>query len=277
MDIHVADEREYAELRDLWCRTFGDKADYVDKIYEILDARGYVLVESGHVRSCLTLFEAGSYNNKKVWISYAICTEEKYRGHGFASELTKHVRDLILEKGEISMLCPANATLVSFYNKLGYKSHFYSEMGVVKKDEDISVRIEPLDLEKYCSYREEFLTNVPHVSLSDKLLEFAVHDSSSNQPMLLVNGGDAIAMIECSDENDLSLVEIVVNPGLLAYSAEIAHQIAEGLATTLDAEDACFYTTSNLMSNENVQGMIAGDDSLIAKDLLLPYFGFPLQ
>ena len=277
MDIHIANDKEYAELRSLWCQTFGDDADFVDKFYDVLNAVGYVAIDDGHVRSCLTLFQAGTFNEKTVWVSYAICTEPKYRGNSFASKLTEYVRDIVSKKNGISLLCPAELSLIPFYEKTGYKPYFYTKNCFVEVSDDVSVETSTLNIADYNKWREEFLMDISHVAVNERLLAFAKWDSSVLQPMLLVNNGDAICFIESVDDGVLTASEIIVNPKLLAYSKEICLQIAQGLAKFFEVDKVVFKTISVSSYVENLQGMLADESLEFNDNLTMPYFGFPLK
>lgn len=277
MDIHVANEREYVELRELWCQTFGDEPEFVDRLYDLLNAIGYVVVDDDHVRSCLTLFEAGTHDGKPVWVSYAICTEERYQGNGFASNLIEYVRNTVINRGGLSLICPAELSLVSFYEKNKYNAYYYVRRCSVRKFDDVSVETSPLSMAEYNAWREEFLEDVPHVTIKESLLQFVKWDSSVLQSLLLINNGDAICTIESIDDNTISIGEIIVNPKLLAYSKEISFQIAQGLAKHFEVDNVKFQTLSNASYVENIQGMVFGDVDEFNQNLTMPYFGFPLQ
>lgn len=277
MDIHVANNKEYAELRSLWCQTFGDDSDFVDEFYDVLNAVGYVIVDDDHVRSCLTLFQAGTFNEKNVWVSYAICTEPKYRGNNFASALTEYVRDIVAKKGGVSIVCPAELSLIPFYEKIGFKPYFYSKNCYAEVSDDVSVETSALSISDYMKWREEFLADIPHVAVNERLLEFAEWDSSVLQPMLLINNGDAICFVESVDDGMLSASELIVNPKLLAYSKDISFQIAQGLAKSFEVDNVVFHTVTESRYIEKMQGMIADEAAEINDNLTMPYFGFPLK
>lgn len=125
MEIRIANSDDYLKLRELWQDVFGDDAAYIDNLYVSLDATGYVLVEEESVRSCLTVFDVGTYEGKLVSEIYAVCTDAESRGKGFASKLVEHARDRIVDDGKVAMICPADKELIRFYEKLRFEPFFY--------------------------------------------------------------------------------------------------------------------------------------------------------
>ena len=160
----------YEGLRDLWCRVFGDEAEFVDAMYGAFsaDIAGYVVTDpAGKVVSALTCYRCGTYraedfgydrtaadasaehpkcaedvrnadspyemfaslDGMPVYVSYAVCTDPDYRGLGLAGKLTEYVRDLVtaMSPGGISLVSPAEPSLIRFYQSLGYEPHFYAD------------------------------------------------------------------------------------------------------------------------------------------------------
>lgn len=125
MDIRKANPHDYIELRKLWQDSFGDSPEYIDNLYESLDATGYVLYNEKEVVSCLTVFDVGTFEGKPISEIYAVCTKNSARENGYASKLVAFVRDEIKEDGKVAMICPADEKLIAFYEKLNFISYFY--------------------------------------------------------------------------------------------------------------------------------------------------------
>ena len=186
--IETVDSKDkYEGLRDLWCRVFGDEPGFVDFFYESFgdDIWGYVVRnDAGKVISALTCFRCGVFRDQThdaesgqthdaessqthdaadwprdhadgmpVYVSYAICTDPEYRGHGYAAALTGYVRDvvtaqrgsLIHESGErpaaeglggISLVSPAEESLIGYYDGLGYRESFFVDEHLVRTGEE---------------------------------------------------------------------------------------------------------------------------------------------
>ncbi len=175
----VDSKDKYEGLRDLWCRVFGDEPGYVDFFYGSFseDIRGYVVCnDAGKVVSALTCFRCGVFRDPgsdaeggvvrdaaddpgggadglPVYVSYAICTDPEYRGHGYAAALTGYVRDVVTAPrgtliqesderpaseglGGISLVSPAEESLIGYYGGLGYRESFFVDEHVVRTVEE---------------------------------------------------------------------------------------------------------------------------------------------
>lgn len=289
------DTNEYAKVRSLWHEVFGDDETFIDNFYRLTNATCYVLEDEGSIRSCLSLYPAGTMTTcdanegitaKDVFVSYAILTAPASRGKGYAGTLVTHVRDEVLADGGLSLICPAEPSLVDFYSQLGYRPHFYSATGCEDSDDSISVHTEPIDFEKYGRYREHFLADQPHISLNRNALEFAEYNSFGEKGMYLINGGDAICMLEDIENGDLAVTELIVDPILLSRSSEIDLQIAAGIASQFGADTVRYrkpaervFTILNgnsLPEDTYIQGMLAGADNS-SDSQYYPYYGFPMD
>lgn len=269
MIIERVDTKDkYEGLRDLWCRVFGDEPGFVDFFYRsfVEDIEGYVICnDAGKVISALTCFRCGVFRDAAgeagggaeglpVYVSYAICTDPEYRGHGYAAALTEYVRDVVTAPsgtvlheeddgrpdaeglGGISLVSPAEESLIGYYDRLGYRAAFtagehrvfrgngdtgfedtYAATGDTRiwgldadgnagfLDEEDGEAFEPaLSVESvsgsmYNKYREEFLPDIPHVEMSPDMMEFLRADGDGG--LLVINGGDAICRVAYAGES----------------------------------------------------------------------------
>ena len=175
MKIRIVNENDYTKLRGLWQEVFGDSTEFIDSLYEKLSATGYVLVDDEEdVKSCLTVFDVGTYHGKVVSEIYAVCTGADAREKGYASRLVEFAKRKIVQDGKIALICPAEESLVSFYEKLGFEPHFF-------------VGNEPENIK----YSENVLGKVPHISLNYNFMKFILEDDPDE--LMKVNlGGDII-------------------------------------------------------------------------------------
>ena len=170
---------------------------------------------------------------------------------GLAGELTSFVRDIVISdpgavftladgtpitgKGGVSLVSPAEESLINFYEALGYKRHFFADYKIAFSDSafdnaasdegdfiepefaegadvsiwgddtgdidgagvfDPGVSLTPVKADEYNSYRESFLADIPHIALSGKMLEFIKSESLNGDGLYVINGGDAVCMIQ---------------------------------------------------------------------------------
>lgn len=342
---------EYNGLRDLWHRVFGDEPEFVDHVYRTFGetglpggmeasqgagVTGYIICGAeNEVISVLTCYRCGAlsvpcdmrddpeyagFDGRPVYVSYAVCTDPEYRGLGLAGMLTSRVREEVTAAGGISLVSPAEESLIAFYRDLGYRESCFAAEdeapaddpeewdhdsfdlntddtrvwglgadgtpGFIEDDDtspaETELTVEVADVITYNKYRESFLTDTPHVSLSEPMLELVRSVSLSGDGMLVINGGDAVCVISESDgcKTQLVINELLVDPDLLALSGEIGGEIASSLAGHFGAERVV-YRTPAFCGNCNeaawqdegirCQSMSAGTGDVGF------YFGFPVE
>ena len=272
---------EYIGLRALWCGVFGDTAAYVDAFYEnfIDDIMGYVVTdEKGDVCSALTCHLCGTYGERPVYVSYAVCTREEMRGQGLAAILISFVRDKVTDEGGISIVSPAEPSLVSYYEGLGYEPHFFAVERAAMSPEfnfdefddfdefDLDIEgadptpfraeidLQCLPAEKYNRYREAFLAGQPHIEPNPDMLIQIESETMNGCGLYSVNRGDAICAVKHVDPAKVVLTELILNPVLKELSFDIDNEIASMIARQLGAAETLFITPGS----GRCQGMIYG-------------------
>ena len=301
---------EYMGLRDLWCGVFGDPPDYVDAFYENFgdDIRGYVVTdEAGRVCSALTCHRCGTYEGRPVYVNYAVCTRDDMRGQGFAAMLISFVRDRVAESGGISIVSPAEPSLVSYYAELGYEPHFFADERAVMSPEfdleeyddfdefDLDIEgtdptpfraeldLQRIPAEKYHIYREAFLAGQPHIEPSDEMLSLIESETMNGCGLYSINRGDAICAVSHADPARVVLAELILNPILKELSLDIDSEIASMMARQFGAVETVFSTPGY----GGCQGMIYGlpdktaeadeeSGELYEEYYAEPYYGFPI-
>lgn len=359
--VEKADTREkYEGLRDLWVKVFGDEPAFVDHVYSVFgesslpigkpadpdaDITGYVIRnDAGKVVSSLTCYRCGKLyipegnigkdlwdlNGRGVYVSYAICTDPEYRSLGLAGRLTDYVRSVVTSAGGVSILSPAEESLIGFYDRLGYEESSFiirkaapcaaeertdrefddlpdrngviSDSGestdirfwgldmegipgfIEEEPEDRMDSFRPLinvtrvDAETYNKYREEFLSDIAHVSLSHPMLSLVKSVSKGGDGLLVINNGDAV----CAVTDDGHADELLVNPMLLAVSEEIGDEIADGISGYLGTDRLIYSipaereihpdeSSCETVSGPRCQAMSAGSGNVRF------YYGFPIE
>lgn len=276
--ISINDKNEYEKLRDLWVQVFEDKPSEVDDLYSNLNASGYILIDNDNLVSCLTTYQAGSFNSKPVQMIYAVCTAPSSRGQGYASQLLKHVLTELETAGNIVITCPAESSLVDYYSKLGFKPSFTAsnlQVSITPEVQDVpSVIVRSINYKQYGKYRESFLKDSPHITPDDALLKQAELFSVNSSGMLLVNNGDAICIVDSGTDDEMFISELLVNPLLLERSSEIIFEIALGLAAKFETSKVYFRTTASFVYNDEdiyIQAMSGSDANETA------YYGLTLE
>ena len=139
------------ECRALWMEVFGDSREDVDRFFIDVHRNENLLThsEQGNVVAMLNIVELPTDYGPTAYL-YAIATDEKWRGHGFASELIRQAIDVSRERGyKAVMLIPADEKLVEYYKRFGFgepscKLDFSNgyDLGTGDREKDIAMVLE---------------------------------------------------------------------------------------------------------------------------------------
>ena len=319
IDIHELKPSENNSFLTLWSKTFGDSKEEILEFMTAFsdDIKCFTLTDSDNksdnkndVLSALTLFKMGNLHipckkkSPEVFVSYAICTDEKCRGKGYGASITNFASDYVTNYNNkinknssdssddcdaISILSPASKSLVNFYKPLGYEPFFFSKyhsLGEIS-DKSMDLRLSEISHSEYDKKREHYLEPFVHVSLSAKSLIYlsgyskflyfeiveksikgiAVYSESSIEDEILISELLAVRISSSSAR------EIDENSGFLENFHLISEKeiadVANAITKTLGFK-RCEYRTpaycGNNFSDEIVQGMIFGDFDFIPND-----------
>lgn len=139
------------ECRALWMEVFGDSREDVDRffIYVHRDENLLTHCEQGRVVAMLNIVELQTDYGPTAYL-YAIATDEKWRGHGFASKLIRQAIAIARERGyKAVMLIPADEKLLGYYKRFGFGEPFYKldfsngyDLGTGDREKDIAMVLE---------------------------------------------------------------------------------------------------------------------------------------
>lgn len=319
IDIHELKPSEKNSFLMLWSKTFGDSKDEILEFMTAFsdDIKCFSLTASDNksdnindVLSALTLFKMGNLHipckkkSPEVFVSYAICTDEKCRGKGYGASITNFASDYVTNYNNkinknssdssddcdaISILSPASKSLVNFYKPLGYEPFFFSKyhsLGEIS-DKSMDLRLSEISHSEYDKKREHYLEPFVHVSLSAKSLIYlsgyskflyfeiveksikgiAVYSESSIEDEILISELLAVRTSNSSARDIDENLGFLENFHLISEK-EIA-DVANAITKTLGFK-RCEYRTpaycGNNFSDEIVQGMIFGDFDFIPND-----------
>lgn len=319
IDIHELKPSENNSFLMLWSKTFGDSKEEILEFMTAFsdDIKCFTLTASDNksdnkndVLSALTLFKMGnlhipcSKKSPEVFVSYAICTDEKCRGKGYGASITNFASDYVTNYNNkinknssdssddcdaISILSPASKSLVNFYKPLGYEPFFFSKyhsLGEIS-DKSLDLRLSEISHSEYDKKREHYLEPFVHVSLSAKSLIYLSGYSKFLYFEVVEKSIKGIAVYsESSIEDEILISELLAvrtpnpsareideNPGFLENFHLISEKeitdVANAITKTLGFK-RCEYRTpaycGNNFSDEIVQGMIFGDFDFIPND-----------
>jgi GNAT superfamily N-acetyltransferase len=191
-----------------------------------------------------------------AFVSYAICTLRSERGKGYGSVITEYARDIAVRNGAVSLLSPAEPSLIKFYKPLGYESRFFTtmiEVEAANAQENVPAfrKVSPGE---YNSMREEFLADTPHIRLSDNAMKCAA---------LFSDGGDSLYIDE--DESIMFVLSEIkdgkaILDEMISWDPEQSEENAKKIAAFLKA--ASLKASAPAKGFSEVQGMIAGTGTM---------------
>ena len=215
---YIIRPREASDLEDfisLRRRVFGDDEEFIEFFDNCFrdDYLDFLIIEdqdgSDVLRASLTQFDMGKLvvpegkvsdiAGKSIEMSYAICTDPAARGKGYGSHITVYAREIAESSRKLSMLSPAEPSLIKFYEPLEYKKFMYAEQGSVLASEHVDFEFSHLQTkvltpQEYSNYRETILANRVHIKLSEGALRFAAGlvapDTSGSLPALDAGSAD---------------------------------------------------------------------------------------
>lgn len=215
---YIIRPREASDLEDfvsLRRKVFGDDEEFIEFFDNCFrdDYLDFLIVEdqdgSEVLQASLTQFDMGKLvvpegkvsdiAGKSIEMSYAICTDPAARGKGYGSHITVYAREIAESSRKLSMLSPAEPSLIKFYEPLEYKKFMYAEQGSVLTSEHVDFEFSHLQTkvltpQEYNNYRETILANRVHIKLSEGALRFAAGlvapDTSGSAPAMDAESAD---------------------------------------------------------------------------------------
>lgn len=284
-------DRRPLEFNKLWADVFEDEEVLIDSFFLNFseEIRAYGLLEDGKMISGLTQFLMGKlvipdHPSPDVLVSYAICTDPAARGSGAGSAITSYAIGAARNSGAVSVLSPAEESLVNFYEPLGYRPLFPAAAGRAGLESTIGdsycglLKFEHISAAEYNELREKLLAGRPHIALSENALNLVKMFSADEDGFYSVNRGAAAVVFGEDEDGNPLLQEISVSP-----KAGLKPQfIADNFANRFRIENLAWRAPASGAAGEQTytQGMIAADPELIQKlesADLPPYFGFPFD
>ena len=320
--IRPREASDFSDFVELRSKVFGDDAEFIEffDAYFRDDYLDFLIVEDQDgnevLQASLTQFDMGKLvvpegkvsdiAGKSIEMSYAICTDPAARGKGYGSHITVYAREIAESSRKLSMLSPAEPSLIKFYEPLEYKTFMYAEQGTVVPSEqsDFSfseLKFELISPQQYNDYREVILANRVHIKLSAGALHFAAGltatgGAAGSVPtgeaagsaltgyglMLISDGAEPLAIAACESVGAGSLAATE----LLTFSEDGGHKelgiaIAKALAVRFGAVRCDYMMPSSAGSKSAAAlGMISVSEEELAEVYSVeqcecpPYMGF---
>lgn len=213
--IRPREASDFDDFISLRRKVFGDDEEFIEFFDNCFrdDYLDFLIIEDQAggetLQASLTQFDMGrlvvppdkvsEIAGKSIEMSYAICTDPAARGKGYGSHITVYAREIAESSRKLSMLSPAEPSLIKFYEPLEYKKFMYAEQGSVLVSEHVDfefskLQIKALTPQEYNNYREAILANRVHIKLSEGALRFAAGlvapDTAGSVPTLDAGSAD---------------------------------------------------------------------------------------
>ncbi len=313
--IRPREDSDLASFISLRSKVFGDDEGFIEFFDDCFrdDYLDFLIIEEqgdgAVLQAALTQFDMGrlviptgkksEIAGKSIEMSYAICTDPAARGKGYGSHITVYAREIAESSRKLSMLSPAEPSLIKFYEPLEYKKFMYAEQGSIHVSEQdnfefLQLQFKIITPQEYNNYREKILADRVHIKLSDGALRFVAGlveaDTSGSAPamddgsglMLISDGAEplAIAACETAEPGSLAVSE------LLTFSEDGGHKelglvIAKALAARCGAQRCDYMMPSRARSESSAPlGMISASYEELAEVYspehgeCPPYMGF---
>ena len=313
--IRPREDSDLASFISLRSKVFGDDEGFIEFFDDCFrdDYLDFLIIEEqgdgAVLQAALTQFDKGrlviptgkksEIAGKSIEMSYAICTDPAARGKGYGSHITVYAREIAESSRKLSMLSPAEPSLIKFYEPLEYKKFMYAEQGFIHVSEQdnfefLQLQFKIITPQEYNNYREKILANRVHIKLSDGALRFVAGlveaDTSGSAPamddgsglMLISDGAEPLAIAACETAGPGSLAV----SELLTFSEDGGHKelglvIAKALAARCGAQRCDYMMPSRAGSESSAPlGMISASYEELAEVYspehgeCPPYMGF---
>lgn len=150
--IEYMKEEHLSQVVDLWAEAFGDDKNYIEIFlaFQIKDRFSYIVSQEGavigmsHVFPCEIHTPKGDY---KFAYIYAVATRSSHRKQGIAKEMMHFIqKDLKKKNYHGIFLFPADESLFSYYQKIGFRTHGYERKRVIQYEwNKENPQVEPLE------------------------------------------------------------------------------------------------------------------------------------
>lgn len=171
MTIDFPNVQLISGLRNLWQEAFGDTDTFLDCFFStgFSQDRCRCICEHGKPVAALYWFDC-NWGEKRLAYLYAVATAKSHRGHGLCHRLMEDTHALLRQQGyDGIVLVPAQPSLFSFYEKMGYRCFGGIRQWNATAGEPISLK--ELDAIQYATLRTGYLPE-NSVRQDGKLLDF---------------------------------------------------------------------------------------------------------
>lgn len=194
--IRFANESDITRIKELWGEAFGydDFAKwYFENVFKLENTLVYE-IDNGKVVSMLQRLPYYIKNIGESTYIYGACTDIKYRGKGIMGKLLSYSEAIDVAEGKMAIfLVPENEGLFRFYEKKGYKNHFYKylrekeENHIIALESSNKLDLEVSDIEDKIEKTKDFLENddlLKYNKIADDMLDIYIYATKGSQHIM---------------------------------------------------------------------------------------------
>ena len=170
--IRFFEEKDKNAVVALWQEAFGEKKEEILPFLDFINKDMLLIEEKGQIISMLSLLKVkiGDVCGRYV---YAVATDKRFRGKGYATELLDFAKGLVAAgKETFLVILPRNESLYAFYGKSGFTPLCCAKRISRKISAETSYSVEKITSESYFELKKTYFSGEKYVEFDIKTLEF---------------------------------------------------------------------------------------------------------
>ena len=212
--IRFFEEKDKNAVIGLWQEAFGEAEKEILPFLEFINKNMLLMEENGEIVSMLSLLKVKIGEIKGRYV-YAVATDKRFRGRGYASELLRYAKQLIKENNEeFLVILPQNESLYAFYAKSGFTPLCCAKKISRKIGSASGLKVEKLTPESYFELKKTYFSGEKYVEFDIKTLDF-MKRAYCGEFLKAERDGKTAGIAFCHKKADMLIIH-----ELLAYGDE---------------------------------------------------------
>lgn len=170
--IRFFDERDKQKVIKLWQEAFGENEGDILPFLEYINSDMLLLEMDGELISMLSLLKV-KIGDKRGRYVYAVATDRRFRGRGFASALLSHAKKVTIDAGEeFLVILPQSEALYAFYEKNGFAPLYCARHLGGRIGTEPFFETERITAAEYARLKKTYFSGEKYVEWDTETLEF---------------------------------------------------------------------------------------------------------
>lgn len=170
--IRFYEEKDRNAVVRLWQEAFGESEKEILPFLDFINKDMFLIEENGQIISMLSLIKVkiGALKGRYV---YAVATDKRFRGRGYAGKLLDFAKSLIsANKEDFLVILPRNEGLYAFYGKSGFTPLCCAKRISRKIGAKAAYKIEKITAGEYAELKKTYFSGEKYVEFDIKTLDF---------------------------------------------------------------------------------------------------------